>query len=75
MKKVMMIILIPAMLLFTSCATILGGKVTDQQRTKPDVAKHEPSRQVRVGYLIADLLLFWPGTFVDFATNAIYKPR
>ncbi len=25
--------------------------------------------------LIADIVLFWPGTIVDFATNAIYKPQ
>jgi len=24
--------------------------------------------------LIADIILFWPGTIVDFATGAIYKP-
>jgi hypothetical protein len=28
-----------------------------------------------VGALIADILLFWPGTIVDFATGAIYKPE
>ncbi len=25
--------------------------------------------------LIADIVLFWPGAIVDFATNAIYKPQ
>jgi hypothetical protein len=28
-----------------------------------------------VGAFIADILLFWPGTIVDFATGAIYKPH
>lgn len=34
-----------------------------------------PQRDIRVGALIADILLFWPGTIVDFATGAIYKPE
>lgn len=56
----------------SSCATVFGGKVSDCQRTKP--AEGQPSRKVRVGALIADVLLFWPGAIVDFATGAIYKP-
>lgn len=56
----------------SSCATILGGKVTDCQKTKP--AEGQPGRKVRAGALIADILLFWPGAIVDFATGAIYKP-
>jgi hypothetical protein len=24
--------------------------------------------------MVADILLFWPGLIVDFATGAIYKP-
>lgn len=56
----------------TSCATVFGGKVSDCQRTKP--AAGEPSRKLRAGAMIADILLFWPGTIVDFATGAIYKP-
>jgi len=57
----------------SSCATVFGGKVTDYQRTKP--AAGEPQREVRVGALIADILLFFPGVIVDFATGAIYKPQ
>lgn len=57
----------------SSCATIFGGPVSDFQRTKP--APGEPARQVRAGALIADILLFWPGAVVDFATGAIYKPQ
>lgn len=57
----------------TSCATIFGGQVTSAQRTKP--AAGEPSRKVRAGALIADIVLFLPGLIVDFATGAIYKPE
>ena len=64
--------LIGATLYFTSCATVFGGQVSDCQRTKPSAG--EPSRKVRAGALIADVLLFWPGAIVDFATGAIYKP-
>lgn len=55
-----------------SCATILGGPVSACQRTKP--ATGQPAREIRAGALIADILLFWPGAIVDFATSAIYKP-
>ncbi|MEA3503802.1 MAG: hypothetical protein U9R32_01210 [Bacteroidota bacterium] len=57
---------------FSSCATVFGGAVSDCQRTKPTAG--EPAREVRAGALIADVLLFWPGAIVDFATGAIYKP-
>lgn len=56
----------------SSCATVFGGKVTECQRTKP--GPDQPAREVRVGALIADILLFWPGAVIDFATGAIYKP-
>lgn len=57
---------------FSSCATVFGGKVSECQRTKP--AEGEPARAIRGGALVADILLFWPGAIVDFATGAIYKP-
>ncbi|QCR24812.1 hypothetical protein C1N53_01195 [Pontibacter sp. SGAir0037] len=57
----------------SSCATVFGGPVTEYQRTKPVAG--QPQRQVRAGALIADILLFWPGAIVDFATGAIYKPQ
>lgn len=57
----------------SSCATVLGGRVTEYQRTKP--APGQPSREVRAGALIADVILFWPGAIIDFATGAIYRPR
>ncbi len=56
----------------SSCATVFGGRVTDCQRTRP--AAGQPTRSIRAGALIADIILFWPGTIVDFATGAIYKP-
>jgi len=56
----------------SSCATVFGGPVTAYQKTKP--APGAPQRDLRIGALVADVLLFWPGTVVDFATGAIYKP-
>ncbi|HEV7350235.1 hypothetical protein [Telluribacter sp.] len=56
----------------TSCATLFGGKVADCQRIKPK--EGQPQRQVRVGALVADILLFAPAAIIDFATGAIYKP-
>lgn len=58
--------------MMSSCATVFGGKVSACQRTKP--AAGEPARSIRGAALVADILLFWPGVFVDFATGAIYKP-
>lgn len=58
--------------LLPSCATVFGGKISACQRTKP--ASGEPARKVRAVALIADVILFWPGAIVDFATGAIYKP-
>ncbi|MFD2937476.1 hypothetical protein [Spirosoma flavum] len=59
-------------LVLSGCATVFGGPRTSYQVTKP--FDGQPQRQVRVGALIADIILFWPGTIVDFATGAIYKP-
>ena len=57
----------------TSCATIVGGQVTESQRTKP--LPGEPARQIKVGALVADIFFFGGfGVLVDFATGAIYKP-
>jgi len=56
----------------SSCATVFGGKVSECQKTKP--AAGQPARSVRGVALVADILLFWPGAIVDFATGAIYKP-
>jgi len=56
----------------SSCATVFGGTVSECQKTKPTAG--EPARSVRGVALVADILLFWPGAIVDFATGAIYKP-
>ncbi|MGN6416782.1 MAG: hypothetical protein ACTHMC_04800 [Pseudobacter sp.] len=71
MKKVFLFAVVISVMT-SSCATVFGGRVTDCQRTKP--AEGEPARPVRAVALIADILLFWPGLIVDFATGAIYKP-
>ncbi len=70
--KLMLVLLLAVCMFASSCATVFGGKVNSYQRTKPK--EGEPQRQVRVGALIADILLFVPGVIVDFATGAIYKP-
>jgi hypothetical protein len=58
--------------MFSSCATVFGGPQTAYQKTPPKPG--EPQREIRVGALIADIILFWPGAVIDFATGAIYKP-
>ena len=74
MKKILQITTMVALAAVVSgCATILGGPISTYQRTKP--AAGNPQREIRVGALIADILLFWPGAVVDFATGAIYKPQ
>lgn len=74
MKKIVKITLICFLALsMTGCATLLGGPVTEYQKTKP--LPGEPQREVRVIALIADIVLFLPGTIVDFATGAIYRPK
>ena len=56
----------------SSCATVFGGRVTDCQRTRPMAG--QPSREIRGAALVCDILLFWPGAVIDFATGAIYRP-
>jgi len=70
--KIYAIILLTSLAL-SSCATIfVAGKASTCQKTKP--AEGQPQRDIRVGLLILDILLFWPGAIVDFATCEIYKP-
>jgi hypothetical protein len=64
MKKT--ILLMAMACIFSSCATVLGGKVTDHQRKIPVPGEHQ--RKVRAGFLIADVLIFPPLVIVDFAT-------
>jgi hypothetical protein len=72
-KRIKPISILLIALLFSSCATVLGGKITDHQKRKP--LDGEPQRDVRVVALVADIILFWPFAVVDFATGAIYKPE
>jgi hypothetical protein len=74
MKKKFFNVLVMVVIAVTlsSCATVFGGRVSDCQKTKP--AAGQPARSVRGVALVADILLFWPGAIVDFATGAIYKP-
>lgn len=74
MKKITKVVAVGLIaIMFSSCATVFGGKVTQYQKIKPGPG--EPQREISVGALIADVILFWPGTIVDFATGAIYKPK
>ncbi len=58
----------------SSCATVFGGKVVESQKRRP--AQGEPRRDIKVGMLVADILLFPLVSLpVDFATGAIYKPK
>lgn len=61
-----------AVLSLQSCATVIGGKITQSQKTKPQAG--QPQRQVRAGFFVADLLFLGVPLIVDFATGAIYKP-
>ena len=74
MKKNYKTILIALITLctFQSCATVFSGRTNAYQRTKPVPGQEQ--RRLRVGAFIADIVLFWPGVIVDFATCAIYKP-
>jgi len=73
MKKVKILsVILAAILMLSSCATIVCGKVTTCQKTKPVQGK--PSREIRVGALIADVCLGVVWVAVDFGTGAIYKP-
>ena len=75
MKKLILQVFAVAIMVssLSSCATVFGGKVTQAQRTPPKAG--EPTRPLRAVALIADIVLFWPGLIVDFATGAIYKPE
>jgi hypothetical protein len=72
-KPAIAILLIACTLSFTSCATVFGGHVNAYQRTKPKPGQQQ--RPLRVVAFVADLVLFWPGLIVDFATCAIYRPQ
>lgn len=73
MKIKSLITIVLASVILSSCATVFGGPITTYQKTKPGPG--EQQRDIRVVALIADIILFWPGAIVDFATGAIYRPR
>lgn len=71
--KLIIASLVAICVLSSSCATVFGGRVNSYQRTKPKEGQQQ--RSIRPVALIADIILFWPGLIVDFATAAIYKPN
>jgi hypothetical protein len=58
------------LMVFTSCGTILGGRVQTCQKIKPTFNK----REIRPWALAGDILLAPIALPVDFFTGAIYKP-
>jgi PBP1b-binding outer membrane lipoprotein LpoB len=73
MKKVKMFLVIALVaMLFSSCATVFGGHISDYQKTKP--ASGQAKRQLRPVPFVLDC--FVPiGLIIDFADGAIYKPQ
>ena len=70
--KVFALILLAALMLNSYATILVAGPADECQRTKP--APGQPQRQVRVGYLILDILFLGvPFTAVDFITAEIYK--
>lgn len=73
-SKKTLIVLLFVMIIANSCGTILGGKISQCQKTKP--LPGQPSREIRIGALIGDIIFLAPYITipVDFATGGIYKP-
>lgn len=71
--KGIVVMLLAVTILSSSCATVFGGRVNSYQRTKPK--EGQAPRSLRPVALIADIIFFWPGLIIDFATAAIYKPN
>jgi hypothetical protein len=72
-KNLLVVLLASFTLFSSSCATILGGKVSDYQRTKP--AQGQPARKLRVVAFLGDVCFGLVPVIVDFATGAIYRPE
>jgi hypothetical protein len=70
LKAMLAVVILASM---SSCATLFGGPRTSYQKIKP--APGKPDRELRVGALILDLVLFWPGAIIDFSNGSIYKPK
>jgi hypothetical protein len=67
MKK-LFVIAIAGCLLLSSCGTILGGKISECQKTKPTDGTH---RKVRIVAFLFDGPWGW---IIDFSDGAMYKP-
>ncbi len=72
-KTLLILFLASITICSTSCATILGGKVSEQQRTKPTAG--QPTRKLRVVAFVADVCFGLVPVIIDFATCAIYRPE
>lgn len=59
------------LLTFSSCATILGGEITDYQHAQ---LRKDEKRRLRPGYVAVNILLPFPALLIDLNTGAIYKP-
>lgn len=70
MKKI--ILGLSVVIMLSSCATVLGGRLTKHQLTKP--AKGAEKRRVRIVPIIFNLGMFPIGIGIDFLTGAAYKP-
>jgi hypothetical protein len=60
------------LIMCSGCGTILGGKITACQKTKP--APGQPKRQIRPAALIGDIAAGGWCTVIDFIDGGIYKP-
>lgn len=69
--KFLLVVVVASMML-SSCATILGGRIDNCQSTPP--RNSGKPRQIRVGWLILDVICGLIPVGVDFLTTAIYKP-
>jgi hypothetical protein len=71
-KRIVAVVVVFAFL-FSSCATLLTPKANEHQKHKPGCDEHK--REIRIGYLIADIVLCPViGLILDFSTKKIYKP-
>lgn len=59
-------------LLCESCATLFGGPISQEQRTKPVTGK----RKLRPDFIVLNAVSFYGGYafLIDFVTGAIYQP-
>ena len=70
MKKTAIFTAVIISLTLGSCGTILGGQITDCQKTKPASG----TRSVRPAALVGDIIFGLIPLVVDFADGGIYQP-